>query len=72
MQRSLSFSKELPGASAASKYRLPSTPNQPSSLKKQKPKPSKPQLPQNWVEFVDGATLQTYSKEEVKRQEVCL
>lgn len=70
LQRSLSFSREVPG-SAATKYRLPSTPKEPNSLRrKSKSKHSKPQLPQNWVELVGRASLENYTKEEIKRQEV--
>jgi hypothetical protein len=51
---------------------MPSTPKQPSALRRSsKSKIAKPQLPQNWVELVGGASLEKYSKEEIKRQEVC-
>ena len=72
MQRSLSFSRDVPGfSSVASKYRMPSTPKQPCALRRSsKSKIAKPQLPQNWVELVDEASLEKYSKEEIQRQEV--
>ena len=73
VQRSLSFSRDVPGSSSvASKYRMPSTPKQPSALRRSsKSKIAKPQLPQNWVELVGETSLEKYSKEEIKRQEVC-
>ena len=73
MQRSLSFSRDVSGpSSAAYKYRMPSTPKQPHALRRSsKSKIAKPQLPQNWVELVGEASLEKYSKEEIKRQEVC-
>ena len=73
MQRSLSFSRDVPGSSSvASKYRMPSTPKQPHTLRRSsKSKIAKPQLPQNWVDLAGEASLEKYSKEEIKRQEVC-
>ena len=73
MQRSLSFSRDVPGSSSvASKYRMPSTPKQPGALRRSsKSKIAKPPLPQNWAELVGEASLEKYSKEEIKRQEVC-
>ena len=69
----MSFSRENP--SPAQKYRVPGTPKEKKIISRRSSKRSKVEkacLPPNWVDLMGADVGERFSKEEIKRQEVCV